>query len=376
MFWWLGTPGELIIFLNFVNNFHPAIKFTWEYSFNTRSVIFLDLIIWVDKDGYIQTDLYTKDNAKNSYLLPSSNHPSHITKNIPYSLAFRIMRNCSQLERREVRFQELSNKLAARGYRRNSVECAIGKVRQLDRESMLERVVREDDSRDRVRAVFRFDTRLPNLSAIFRKNWQTMVTDDKRLLSVFPKPPMICYMRGRNQREEICRAKLPPVRKGLLTRGAGGDGFKKYGRARCRLCPYTGEAARGIRVVKSVKISNSGVELPIRGAISCTTTNILYILTCSKGGRACPDHPQYCGETGKSAEERFTSHRNTITQLCHTNTTLPVGEHFRLPGHSVSDMVFMPVERIFSSNVFVRKARERNLINQLDLISNGLNRKL
>ena len=28
-------------------------------------------------------------------------------------------------------------------------------------------------------------------------------------------------------------------------------------------------------------------------------------------------------------------------------------------GSSVSDMVFIPVERIFSSNVFVRKARER-----------------
>ena len=88
------------------------------------------------------------------------------------------------------------------------------------------------------------------------------------------------------------------------------------------------------------------------------------------------DHPQYCGETGKSAEERFTGHRDTITQQCHINTTLPVGEHFRMPGHSVSDMVFMPVERIFSSNVFVRKARERNLINQLDLFSNVLNRKL
>ena len=35
----------------------------------------LDLTIWVD--------------AKNSYLLPSSNHPSHITKNIPNSLSLK-----------------------------------------------------------------------------------------------------------------------------------------------------------------------------------------------------------------------------------------------------------------------------------------------
>ena len=182
MFWWLGTPGEPIIFLNFVNNFHPAIKFTWEYSFTTRSVIFLDLTIWVDEDGYIQTDLHTKENAKNSYLLPSSNHPSHITKNITYSLAFRIMRNCSHVERRELKFQELSDRLVARGYRRKAVESAIDKVRKLDRELMLERVVREEDSSvDRVRAIFSsgLTLRLPNLSGIRRigKPWLQMTKD-------------------------------------------------------------------------------------------------------------------------------------------------------------------------------------------------------
>ena len=81
-----------------------------------------------------------------------------------------------------------------------------------------------------------------------------MVTDDKRLLAVFPKPPMICYIRGKIQREEICMAKLPPVRKGLLTRGRGGEGFKKCGTAGCRLCSFTGEDARGGRLVESVRI--------------------------------------------------------------------------------------------------------------------------
>ena len=94
LFWWCGTPGDLLIFIHFVNNFHPDIKFTCEYDFSTRSVEFLDLVISVDEDGFIQTDLHIKPNAKNSYLLPTSNHPSHICRNIPYSLAFRIKRNC------------------------------------------------------------------------------------------------------------------------------------------------------------------------------------------------------------------------------------------------------------------------------------------
>ena len=42
----------------------------------------------------------------------------------------------------------------------------------------------------------------------------------------------------------------------------------------------------------------------------------------------------------------------------------------------MTDFQFTPIEKIFSENIFVRKARERNLINKLDLIDQGLNKKL
>ena len=90
----------------------------------------------------------------------------------------------------------------------------------------------------------------------------------------------------------------------------------------------------------------------------------------------CPDRPQYCGETGKSAEDRFVGHWNTIVQVCHDSTNLPVGRHFREAGHSLADFVFTPVERILSRNVFVRRARERHLMNTHNLVDGGLNRKL
>ena len=129
-------------------------------------------------------------------------------------------------------------------------------------------------------------------------------------------------------------------------------------------------------VLNSIRISSTGDDMDIKGKITCTTSNILYIGTCRKGDRSCPDNPQYCGETGKTAEERFVGHRNTIVQGCHEHTNLPVGQHFRGAGHSASDFVFTPVERIFSRNVFVRKVRERHMINNLNLISDGLNKKL
>ena len=131
-----------------------------------------------------------------------------------------------------------------------------------------------------------------------------------------------------------------------------------------------------VQVLKSVTISSTGEELPIKGSITCTTSNLLYIGTCSKGDRTCPARPQYCGETGQSAEERFCGHRNTILQACHQGTNLPVGSHFQGVGHNISDFVFTPVERIQSSSVFVRKVREKLMINRFNLIENSLNRRL
>ena len=42
----------------------------------------------------------------------------------------------------------------------------------------------------------------------------------------------------------------------------------------------------------------------------------------------------------------------------------------------MSDFVFTPVEKIQSKNVFVRKVREKLMINRFNLINNGLNRRL
>ena len=68
-------------------------------------------------------------------------------------------------------------------------------------------------------------------------------------------------------------------------------------------------------------------------------------------------------------------HRNSIVQAGQAATPLPVGEHFRGAGHAVSDFVFTPVEKIFGG-VFTRKSREKRMINKLNLINSGLNRKL
>ena len=50
------------------------------------------------------------------------------------------------------------------------------------------------------------------------------------------------------------------------------------------------------------------------------------------------------------------------------------GEHFRLPGHAVSDLYGLAIENVKSTDPFVLKAREAFLIKKFDSFRNGLNK--
>ena len=109
-------------FLKELNSLHPSIKFTMDHSKTDwescdwpswSSIPFLDTSISIEDDTII-TDLYKKETDRNQYLLTSSCHPAHVTNNIPYSLALRIVRICSKEEDREKRFSELKQMLLDR----------------------------------------------------------------------------------------------------------------------------------------------------------------------------------------------------------------------------------------------------------------------
>ena len=79
-FLWNGSEKDLLDFIDYLNNFHPYLKFKASYDFVNKSVVFLDTVISITDDGFIKTDLYVKPGRKCNYLLPSSCHPSHICK--------------------------------------------------------------------------------------------------------------------------------------------------------------------------------------------------------------------------------------------------------------------------------------------------------
>ena len=77
------------------------------------------------REGKIIVDLYRKPTDRNQYLLTSSCHPASHTENIPYSLAMRIVRVCTESETRDIRLQEMKQFLLDRDFRPGMVDAAI-----------------------------------------------------------------------------------------------------------------------------------------------------------------------------------------------------------------------------------------------------------
>ena len=169
-----------------LNQHHSHIKFTVNYDIEKKTVPFLDMKVTIDEEGYIHTDLYTKETARIQYLLPSSSHPGHICKNIPYSLSYRLLRICSNPDNFSKRLEELKEDLISRNYKPKIIDEAFNKVKRISRKEALKKVEKSKDQNTPL--VTKFHPNLPSLSKIVHKHWGVMPNEDPRLKRIFPKP--------------------------------------------------------------------------------------------------------------------------------------------------------------------------------------------
>ena len=86
------SESLLLNFIQYVQNFHPAISFT--YAVSTVSVEFLDMTVTIH-DGLFSTSVLYKPTSAHSYLDYHSSHPPNTKSSIPYSQFLRLRRLCS-----------------------------------------------------------------------------------------------------------------------------------------------------------------------------------------------------------------------------------------------------------------------------------------
>ena len=153
-----------------------------------------------------------------------------------------------------------------------------------------------------------------------------MVSTSPHLKQVFPAPPLVAYRRPHNLRDKLVKARVPdpPSRPTRET-----PGIKKCTNVFCVTCPYVVPG-------NTVKCSITNKEVVVNAPATCKTSNIIYCITCKSCGQ------KYVGESSKEIGFRFSQHRSDVntyqTKIDNGKRTEATGEHFNLPGHSLSDM--------------------------------------
>ena len=266
------------------------------------------------------------------YLLPNSCHPNHIFKNVPYSLALRILRICSTRESLEKRLGELKRMLLSRDYNKRIVKNAIDAVGALDRNKILQKVVKK--SNERIVLALTYHPKLPSVPQILKKHSRTL-TKDNKMLKIFPTPPMVAYKQPPNLKSVLCRAKLPknshPKRRLL--------GMKPCSKP-CNVCPY-------IKTTKTIYSNQTKQSYNLNGLFTCQTTGVIYLTSCLKCKK------QYVGQTGRRFSQRMMEHLQ-----CIYHKKEATGIHYSSPNHSHSDFTVQVIEKVTPNSVNVRLERE------------------
>ena len=281
---WQHGEKELENFLEFLNCFHPTIKFTADYS--REEIHFLDVSVRKTNKQLV-TDLYIKPTDTHQYLHASSCHVYHSKKSIPYSQALRLNRICSENSSYDKRCNELEVWLRERGYSDKLVRQQILKARTHKRKDLLNNM---KDKRNDYQLVFNI-TYYPYFSKLkdTMSFLHLLLTPDQEHQKVFHKVPIIGFRRAKSLKDILVRAKVPPLQKN--------EGFcGPCKKPRCEICKHMVNT-------NSFKSTTTQRTYFIRPEnLKCSSENVVYLFTC----KTCSK--QYTGST-EDFRPRFNNYR-------------------------------------------------------------------
>lgn len=244
--------------------------------------------------------------------------------------------------------------LLSRDYPGSLINAAISRALEIPRQEALKKVIKEKSS-GRAIFVITYNPQLPSIQKILNKHWRVMINNDPHLKDVFPAPPLVAFRKPKTIGDKIIRSK---VAKAPTRTKRENKGMKKC--LSCPICPFIQEG-------KLVKSSKTDAHVEINFAVNCQTSNIIYCITCTK----CTD--QYIGQSERTLQKRFSEHRDYVK---HEKVEQATGWHFNKKGHGLHHMRVTILEKVHSSDEFIRLERESMFIKQFNTKYKGINKSL
>lgn len=324
-----STVEELIEFHSYLNSCNEHLKFTLEYDRN--SISFLDVQIYKE-DNKIKTDLFRKSTDRNTILRGDSFHPRPLLRSLPVSQFHRIRRICSDDPSYLAQAEVLKNRFLSRGYREEWVDAAKERFDQISQDDCLMPKVKNKKHNNNKNnqgsspiCCMKYSPLASEFRRAIYKHWH-IIDSDLALKRVFPEKPKIVFKRPANLRDNLVKSDMRP-QVTPFTFPAMPDGNYKCGN--CAQCSYTHKC-------KLFGHPHTGKNISIRGAITCNTTHVVYLIRCPCG-------LAYVGKTTRPLRTRISEHRSTIRT---GDERSPVAAHFKRAGHAVSALRYIGVERV------------------------------
>jgi len=288
---------------------------------------------------------------KHQYLHFTSSHPETVKASIPFGIATRIKRICSDDETYQKRKSEVISNLSKRGYKKDHIERQLRLVDKRDRQTLLKSQTNCKRNTTRVPLVITFFKTLPNIHKITRKHLNTLYKSD-HLKGIFNEPPIVAYRRDTNMQD-------------MLVNRKHNNTFYKY-QSGTELCNKNCAICKIVIETKTFK-GTDGQVYNIDGHIDCKTENLIYGIYCGICQKIV-----YVGETGNSLYTRMQNHLSTIRKI--TNDPVPL--HFNSVGHTIGDFKVIGIEKIKTQSHSYRSEKEKFWIKKVNTLdSNGLNKR-
>ncbi|KAM5158158.1 LOW QUALITY PROTEIN: uncharacterized protein ACMZJ9_009403 [Mantella aurantiaca] len=198
---WDGPVPLLDEFLGHLNTNEQNLFFTMTKSRTT--ITFLDLTIYRDSQGYLQTELFRKPTAGNSLIRANSFHPQHTIENIPRGQYLRAKRNCSTEEAFEKEAKHLKTRFLERGYKNKTLRKAYQWAKNSPRDLLMipNNSINQDEPK--LRITTQFSNQSKYLKHILSKHWH-ILKGDNRISKWINEQPQFSYKRSTTLKGLLC----------------------------------------------------------------------------------------------------------------------------------------------------------------------------
>ena len=345
---WTDTEDKLNDFLSDLNSFHTNLNFTHEQSH--LSINYLDLTIYKGTffhfTNLLDTKTYQKQLNLYQYLHFTSTHPPKIYKAIIRGECIRYARTNTTYETYKATVHNFKLRLRKRGYPDRVITKNTSIVKYSKRQEylthsqrlqptcypplfksvpppnyhLLQQLVLQDYPRLHFTSPRFITLRHPTLQNLLVRT--RLAPTDEQFLDIN------LYLNNNAATAHTTTATLPKLQYKTPT-------IAPCRQRRCSTCRFH------LLTTSTFKDNHKiPITYRLRHHFNCTSTNIIYLITCRKCKK------QYVGYTTKQLNTRINHHRSNILN----KQPILIAQHFNLPDHSLTDLQVQPIDKPTESN--------------------------